>query len=253
MIYDIQKASMLKRIPAWILDAILAIIVATVAMAGLAFLLNLDGHVAALDEIYVSYEQKYGIDFSLSEEEVAQLDEEVVAIYQAAAEELSKDTRAEQAYEKVINTLFAVLSLSLFAPSLLLEFLVPLWLKNGQTLGKKAFGVGVMRTDGVRVNKMILFTRAVLGKYTLETMIPILLLMMVLLGTLGMIGLLALIVALFLIAGTLFVSKNHTAIHDRLACTVAVDLSSQLIFDTPEEREEYIAKADEDADFHSEQ
>lgn len=244
MIYDIQKASMLKRIPAWILDAVLAMIVATVALAGLTFLLNLDDHIEALDQIYVSYEEKYGINFSLSEEEVAKLGEDVLATYQAAAEELSKDTQAQIAFEKVLNTVFAALSLSLFVSSLLLEFLVPIWLKNGQTLGKKAFGVGVMRIDGVKINKMILFTRAILGKYTLETMIPALLLLMLFFGTLGMVGLLALVAALFVIAGTLFVTKKHTAIHDLLACTVAVDLSSQLIFDTPEEREEYIEQAD---------
>jgi hypothetical protein len=34
----------------------------------------------------------------------------------------------------------------------LLEFLVPYLLKNGQTVGKKMFSLGVMRVDGVKIS-----------------------------------------------------------------------------------------------------
>ena len=38
------------------------------------------------------------------------------------------------------------------------------------------------------------------------------------------------------------VTRNKTALHDLLACTVAVDMSSQMIFDSVEEMEAYEAE-----------
>ena len=97
-----------------------------------------------------------------------------------------------------------------------------------------------MRVDGIRVNRTILFVRAILGKYTLGTMIPVLLAIMLIFGILGMVGAIVLLVALLLEWFLPLVTRNRSAVHDLLACTVAVDINSQLIFNTPEEREEYI-------------
>ena len=66
MIYDLQKASMLKRISAWLLDIILLAIVA----AGFALLfsefLGFDGYNETLNNAYAKYEQQYGIQFDIS-------------------------------------------------------------------------------------------------------------------------------------------------------------------------------------------
>ena len=244
MIYDTQKASMIKRIPAWMLDAILAIVVTAGVMAGLSFVLNTEEHSKNLDGIYQAYEEKYGIVFTVTQEELAAMDEEQLAAYQAAAEALSKDMNAKKAYEQVLGDTLLTVSLSLFASILLLEFLVPMWIGNGQTVGKKIFGVGVMRVDGIKVNRMILFVRAILGKYTLETMIPVLLAIMLIFGMLGMVGLAVLALALLLVMFMPLVTRNRSAVHDLMACTVAVDLNSQLIFNTPQEREEYIKQVE---------
>ena len=75
-----------------------------------------------------------------------------------------------------------------FLAFLIMEFLLPLRLQNGQTLGKKIFGVGLMRQDCVKVSAPALFIRAILGKYTIETMIPVLILLMIYWGTLGVVG-----------------------------------------------------------------
>ena len=47
-----------------------------------------------------------------------------------------------------------------------LAFLLPLKLGTGQTLGQKIFGVGLMNTDGVKVNGVTLFIRAILRGMT---------------------------------------------------------------------------------------
>ena len=71
MIYDLQKASMLKRISAYLLDVILLLIVITGAAFGLSALLGYDAYVEKLENIYADYEAEYGIDFDISQEEFA--------------------------------------------------------------------------------------------------------------------------------------------------------------------------------------
>jgi uncharacterized RDD family membrane protein YckC len=116
-----------------------------------------------------------------------------------------------------------------------LEFAVPLWLKNGQTVGKKIFAIGLMRTDGVRMNNIQLFTRTVLGKFTIEIMIPVYIVIMICLDSIGVVGplVLGLIGLVQLIC--VVVTRTNSLIHDLLAGTVAVDISSQMIFDTTDD------------------
>lgn len=246
MNYDIQRANMLKRVPAWMLDIILLITLATGLIAGLSYVLDMDTHTEALDAIYVRYEEEFNVDFAKTDGEFAAMSEEELARYEAAAEALSKDTEAQKAYEIVLNLTLIMLSGGILGAFVILEFLIPLWLKNGQTLGKKIFGIALMRKDGVKVTPFMMFTRTILGKYTVETMIPIFLLVAVIFGIMGLEGLLGF--ALILIAQIVvaFVTRDKTGIHDLLACTVAVDLSSQMIFDSPEEQLEYYNQLQEE-------
>ena len=239
MRYDFQRASMLKRVPAWILDAILLITLAVGIMAGVSRVLDVEAHTAALNAIYVRYEQEYNVDFAKAREEFAEMTEEELARYEAAAEALSKDTDAQKAYELVLNLTLITLSIGTLVSFLIFEFLIPLLLKNGQTIGKKVFGVALMRKDGVKVTPFMMFARTILGKYTLETMIPILLVVAVIFGVMGLEGLILMLIGLLAPVITMFATRNKTAFHDMLACTVAVDLSSQMIFDTPEAQLEY--------------
>ena len=239
MNYDFQRASMLKRIPAGMLDIILLITLATGPITGLSYVLDMDTHTRELDAIYVRYEEEFDVDFAKTEGEFAVMSEEELARYEAAAEALSNDAEAKKAYEMVLNLTLVMLSGGILAAFLLLEFAVPLWLKNGQTLGKKIFGVALMRKDGVKITPFMMFARTILGKYTVETMIPVFLLVAVFFGIMGLEGLIGF--ALILIAQVIvaFATRNKTGIHDLLACTVAVDLSSQMIFNSPEEQLEY--------------
>ena len=242
MRYDFQRASMMKRIPAWILDMILLVTLTTGFMAGLAYVLNWDAQTDAMDSVYTRYEQDYGIDFAITDEEIAKLSEEELAKYEAASKAMSEDTEAQQIYQMYVNMSLVIVSGALLLSFVILEFLIPLWLKNGQTVGKKCFGVALMRKDGVRMTPFMVFARGVLGKYTIETMIPVL---MILGSFFGVSGLETTLLALgFLLAQIIvpIVTRNKTALHDLLACTVAVDMSSQMIFDTVEEMEAYEAE-----------
>ena len=232
---DLQKASVWKRISALVLDGILL----SILIVGFAFLLSLaigyDAHSARLARYYSDYETEYGITFSISQEEFASLDEAAQQRYEAAYAALAEDAGAAQTFAEVMRLTILIITFGVLLGMLALEFFVPLLFKNGQTLGKKVFGLAVVRRDCVRLAPLLLLVRTLLDKYTMETMIPILLLFLIFFGGLGFVGLAVLAALLVLQVGLVAGTRNNSAIHDLLAQTVVVDMASQMIFDSEQE------------------
>lgn len=248
MIYDIQNATIGKRLSAWLLDIILLVVLITGVAAVVSGVMGYDAHSAKLDAIYEKYEKEYGISFSLTAEQQAALTEEQLKPYYAAAEALEKDTEAIAAYEMMLNLSIATISVSVLVAYTILELILPLFLGNGQTLGKKVFGIGLMRRDGVKVTPFILFARTIIGKCTIGTMLPLVILLMMYFSVLGITGTLILLLLLLLQAILTLATRNKTSIHDLLACTVVVDISSQMIFESVEEKEAYLQRMAEEAE-----
>lgn len=234
MIFDLQRASLLKRISAFLLDAIVLVIAITGFSALFSIMLNYDAHEQALQDAYARYEAEYGISFNMTNEEYIALSDAEKAVYDKAYEEMNKDEDALYAYNMVIRLNLATSSLAIIVSCLLFEFLLPLLLKNGQTIGKKIFGIAVMREDGVRLSTLQLFARSMLGKCTIGTMIPFLMLFLVFFGSLGLTGTVIVLAMLAIQIGLMF-TKKRMLMHDLLAHTVAVDMASQMIFDTTED------------------
>lgn len=235
MIYDLQKASMTKRISAWLLDAILLVIVAVGFAFALSALLGFDSYNQTLSDAYEKYETQYGITFDMSADEFSALSAEQKENYDAAYNSLIADKEAVYAYNMLTQLSLTITSLGILFAFLVLEFGVPLWLKNGQTVGKKIFAIALMRTDGVQINAVSLFVRTILGKYTIETMIPVLIVMMIFWGIIGVVGPIIVVLIGLLQIILLIVSRTNSVIHDMLANTVAVDMSSQMIFRTTQD------------------
>ncbi len=235
MIIDLQKASMLKRVSAFILDLILLL----VAITGVAFaassILGYDRYTETIERIYAEYEAEYNVDFDISSEDYLKLGEEEKKVYDEVNKLINQDQEAIEAYSMTVNLALVITTVSVFGGYLLLEFLIPLILKNGQTVGKKVFGIGLIRKDGVRITTFMLFVRTVLGKSTVETMLPVYILLMTFFGGLGFTGLV--LVAGFIVFQIALVasSKTRSAIHDLMAVTVAVDIGSQMIFENEAE------------------
>lgn len=233
--YDLQRADLWKRISALLFDFIMLMIVVVGAALLLSAVLQFDAYSARLESVQEQYESEYGVAFHVSADEYNALTEEERTQYNDAYDAFSKDAQAVELYGILINFTLLITTFCILIAHLLLEFLVPLLLGNGQTIGKKIFGIGVMREDGVRLSPMLLFARTVLGKYTVETMIPVMIVIMFFLNTIGIVGVLILL-ALVIVQIVLIASNRaRTPIHDKLAHTVTVDISSQKIFDSPEE------------------
>lgn len=250
MVFDIQKASMLKRIAAWIFDMIMLAIIVVGLLALLTAIFGFEYQSAKLQEIYDEYEAAYGISFELTAEELAALPEDQLAIYEAADKALSLDEEFIALYNKVMSIGLMSVSLSILIGYVLMEFLVPLLFGNGQTAGKKIFSIALMRTDGLKVTPFIMFARAILGKCTLGTMVPTLLVLMVFFGVAGLEAVIVLGLILLLQVILLATTKNNSAIHDLMACTVAVDYNSQNIFESEQHRMDYQARLEAEAARH---
>ena len=242
MIYDLQRASMLKRISAWLLDAILLCIIATLMAFLLSTALNYDSYDARLEARYAHFEDEYGVTRNLTQAQVDAMSPEERANLEAASKAIAEDEEALYAWNMMLQLMIIITSFGILLAYVVLEFTVPLVLGNGQTIGKKVFGIGVMRQDGVKVNGVCMFARTVLGKYAIETMIPVMMLLMLFMGTIGILG--WLIVGAILIAevALLAATKERCMIHDKLANTVTVDIASQMIFNTPEDLMAYKQK-----------
>ena len=232
---ELQKASMWKRISAWLLDIILLSIVAVGAGLLLSWLLGFNSYNDALDTGYAQYEAQYGVTFEITMEEYTSMTDEDRSHYDAAYQAMIADPEVVRNYNMVLNLTLVIATLGILLAYLLLEFAVPLLFGNGQTLGKKVFAIGLVRNDGVQMNTMQLFVRTVLGKFTIGTMIPVYVLIMLYFNIVGLPGTLLLMALLLTQIIMLAFTRNRIAIHDALAGTVAVDISSQQIFRTTEE------------------
>ena len=234
MAVSLQRAGMWKRISAFLFDAILVGILAVLFAFLLSFLLGYDRYVDALNRCYENYGAEYGVDFQTSLARYDQMTEEERQQLEEAYRAVGQDEEAAYAYQMTLRLTLLMGSLGILLACLIWEVLIPALWKDGQTVGKKIFSLGVMRSDGVRLGGVQLFARSVLGKYTVEIMIPVLTLTMLYFGSVGLPGTL-LLLGLALLNGCLFLfTYAHTPIHDLLAGTVTVDLPSQRIFDTRE-------------------
>ena len=239
MAHDLQKASAWKRISAYIFDMILIIIVAVGVAFLLSTVLKYDTRVAEREQLRQSYQTEYGVSFDIKAEEYEKLSEQDRQRIDDAYFKFATDPDVTRISTAIVNLTLIIIVFSVLVPFVIFEFIIPLLLGHGRTLGKRIFGIAIIREDGVRMSTFQLFTRSILGKYTLETMIPVFLILAILFNVMSLVALVGLAVILAVQLGLLLFSRLHAPIHDAIAGTVAVDFASQRIFNTTQELLEY--------------
>ena len=259
MIYDVQKASVTKRFAAFLLDIILIACLAVGFMALVAVICKYDTHYKTYTTIVTDtkkqvieeYKTSHGVDLGISKEDydkfTAQEQEKFNIVAKEAGEELNKRLMQNETYVKesmlVLSFTLMMTTIGIFLSVFVLEFVFPLFFKNGQTIGKKVFSIAVMHTNGVRVRPFSMFVRAILGMYVFEIMVPVLVGIMMFFNILNIIIGTCVLVAILILQIAVFISTRNTTksfLHDLMARTVVVDLSSQMIFDSEEERLEFV-------------
>ena len=267
--FELKKIGIVKRASAWLLDAILLAVLATGIMWVASLICRYGEEEKLANEYYALYEdyQKtylkdvanhFGYTYEENDRGYTITKNGAPKTINDVLDELRKsggeDEAVREAYQKflglpsyatvnaqykyVYSLLFMMVSVGILLSYLILEFIVPVFLKNGQTVGKKVFGICLVRPDCVRIRTVSLFARTVIGKFAIETMFPVLMVFMFLFGGLGILAIILLAALLILDLVLLFATKNRTPIHDLFAGTVAVDMKTQMIFDSEEELNE---------------
>lgn len=239
---NLQKANFGKRIIAAIFDGILLSIIAVGLIALLSGIFKSDKYINYVNDSYAKYESEYGIEFQITQQEYEALSEQQQKDWDTAYEALIEDEDAIYAYNMYLNLTLLITTFSILFSVIIIEFVVPLFLGNGQTLGKKIFGIALMHKDGIHVGNIQLFARAVLGKFAIELMIPIYIIMMILFNSIGIVSVVVLLVLLVVEIICLITSRTNSLLHDVLAGTVAVDMASQRIFESREALIEHTKK-----------
>lgn len=233
------KASMNKRAGAYFIDIILYLVLVTGVLYIMSFIVGYHENFDLLEQKYIEhgvYVLKNGV-YELCLES----DPECLA----ASNRFYEDPKAVYYLTRATELSVLMITLSTFVTSLIYEFIVPLFLKNGQTIGMKIMRVGLIDNEGVKVTPIQIFIRFLFGKYIICMLIPIygFIYMGFNVGG-GLLGLIVLvsvpIINLIMTYGT----QTKSGIANSIAKVYAIDLDDTYIFKNKEERSRALAEQD---------
>ena len=227
-------------------DTMMIILAAVGIAAIMSLFMNYEEHYNTIETIEAECAAKYGINTDLTAEEYEQLSDDEKQRYLEADAEFGSNPLVADAYNKLLTLTLLTITFSLLIAYVGLEFVVPIFLKHGRTLGKKIFGLAVMRTNGVKLDGQAHFIRSIIGKYTMETMVPVYIILMIIFGNLGPIGTLMLIAFLILEIAVYATTRTRSTVHDLVSDTVVVDMASQMIFESYDDLMAYKTKLHEE-------
>lgn len=269
--FELKKIGIIKRLSALLLDVVLLAVLTTGFMWIISLICKFEKQQDLLSEYsagwddyckkyYVKIDEYYGYEFEINEKDDTytlkkdgkevpstsllsdMLDDEGKILEGTDAYEAYtayKDAPYAHKYDSqfgyVVSLIFMMVSIGLLLGYLVLEFIIPLFFKNGQTIGKKVFGICLVKENCVKIKPIALFARTLLGKFAIETMFPVALLYMFLFSGGGVLMLILIAALLILDIVLFFVTKNKTPIHDMLAATVVVDAKTQMIYASEDE------------------
>ena len=247
--YELQKASLLKRASAYLLDIILVAVLAVGFGYLFSSILGYDNYYSAWVEAQDDYQKNFEIVIDVAPEDFEALTEEQKSAYEnelgitlpdtkeeyearyiAADKAMGQDEELIKVYSMLLNLSLITATFGVLFAFLVLEFGVPMLLKNGQTVGKKVFAIGVMQITGIRISPLSLFIRAILGKYSIGTMIPLLCCILFFFGAGGGFPVILVFGIILLQVALIIVTREHKTIHDLIGSTVVVDMQTQMIF-----------------------
>jgi uncharacterized RDD family membrane protein YckC len=225
----IQSASLSKRFSAFLTDIFVFAILFLLTARLFSALFGYDSGRHSLEAAYQSYADKYGISLDITEEEFEKLSSSQKELYYLADEEIAKDSDLNALYKRITILGISTLTASILLSCIISELIIPLFLKNGQTLGKKAFGIALTDKSSRKIKNSALFIRAMLGKFLLGYFLFALCIYMTLFGIFTPFPSLILILVFFFNAILCLLTKNKISLADILSGTVVCDLECQII------------------------
>ena len=231
---NIPKASLWRRIAAWIFDLLFVAAIAVGCGFALYTILGYDNYNQTLEVAYNQYEAQYGTVFDITTAEYEALTAEEKETYDAAYNALLSDEDAMHAYEMLVSLSLVIAACGILLALLIWELFIPLFLGN-RTLGKKLLGLCVIRKNGAPLTPLQLFARTLLGKFVIESLIPVYILLMLFWGSASPVGaaiLLGLPILQFLL---LRFSSTGCVIHDLVSGAIVADKAALTLLNLTED------------------
>jgi len=216
-----------RRFGAFIVDLCLVVVLTVVIALPLR---SISGYAATSDRMNAIFDRiaaEHGVDINITNQQYNALSEEEKLAIDAALVDISEDTEAAELYAKTVRLLFIVIFSSLLVSVVLLELVLPLIFKNGQTIGKKLMRFEVQRRDGEPLNLVTMLLRSITGKFFIDYGLPVFFFLSFIYANAGrtpLIGLLMLTLAQIV---CIAVTSDRRALHDIIASTVVVPTALQ--------------------------
>ena len=233
--FKVCKPTTIHRLAAFLIDAILFVILFTGALYLISLIFDFDTHYSILQEEY----KKVG--YLIFNEESKKWE-----FLSQNAPNYAEVSKLVTENDIIMEELFFVNSFSVKSPLaaiaivlVITEFIIPLILRNGQTVGMKIFSIGLISNSGIAINPIQLFARCFIGKIAVLGIIPALGILYIFLNATG--GLLGSLIVLIIYGINLFLllkSKNNTGIQDLIANVIPVNAKETIFYKTAKELKE---------------
>ena len=237
-IYEPIKASKGKRLAAFLLDFILFISLFTGVMFIMSWITGYQQNSSLLQDAYI----KYGIYLPNPNGNGYYMCSDSDSSCITAWENFSKDSQALYYYSHALELTLLIITVSAFISLLIFEFIIPLLLKNGRTIGMYVMKIGLIDQEGIKANHIQLFIRFLFGKFIILTALPLYGIMFLIFNAFGGgIGLILAVVIILLNFALLIWTKKSQGIADYLGRVYAINIEETMIFSSLEELNHYKA------------
>lgn len=218
---------MLKRTGAFLIDFLLTVVIAILVSFPAKAIASYDSAVENMDSAFEAIASRHGVSIDITNEQYAAFTEEELAAWEAAFTEIADNEQAMDLYNKTVRLSMTLTYVCLIVGVLVVEIGFPFYFANGQTPGKKIFGLRIEKKDGKPVGFSTLLIRSILGKLIIEYGIPVLFYFNLVYGagvSAASVGFLMLATAQLM---SFFLTEDRRVIHDFLASTHVVKLDNQ--------------------------
>jgi uncharacterized RDD family membrane protein YckC len=240
-IYVPKQQKLVKRFAAWVIDIILVVVVAT----GIGLLTSLIYGYDRYNNVVYEKCIQYGVYVENTEGSISYDGKSYILCSDdpsISAEEVtnretlcSQDKEYQKAMHKRNVGQIIITTTGISVSLLIFEFIVPLFLKHGRTIGMKFFDVAYVTEEDIDVSFKNVFVRFLFGKLIIEGIVPYLGFTLIILNTgYGIVGIVMILVPIYNLI-IMLMSPHKRGIHDVIARVKPIDNSCQIYFKTTEE------------------
>ena len=231
LVYKPKYAKYILRIAAFVLDFILFLVLLTGILFILMKIVNFDYYYNILDDEYKRIGYKIYDEATKSYHYIS----ESAPNFNEVIEKYKNSEIIKEYGYKVNNLVLNIPIISIFISMLILEFIVPLIFKNGQTIGMKCFHIALISKSNIKIKPIQLFTRFLFGKTVLMAIIPYMCLFYSIFNMGGGLFGTIIIALIYIINIVLLFKGNHASLSDIIASVYPVDSQQTIFYDNEEE------------------